>query len=81
LMKLSRSAGLEVVRRLLAAVADHFVFDHLPLVERAQSGALDRGDMDEHVSAGTAIEPHPRAVLAGNDAEAVVLDLLQPLAA
>ena len=50
------------------------------------TGPLDRGDMDEHVSAavlgaGTAIEPHPRAVLAGNDAEAVVLDLLQPLAA
>ena len=24
------------------------------------------------------LEPHPRAVLAGNDAEAVVLDLMQP---
>ena len=30
---------------------------------------------------GTAVEPHLRASLAGNDAEAVVLDLVQPLAA
>jgi len=29
----------------------------------------------------TAIEPHSRAVLLGNDVEAVVLDLMQPLAA
>jgi len=36
--------------------------------------------MDE-VIAGTAVEPHLRAILAGNDAEAVVLDLVQPLAA
>src|SRR5262249_30734700 len=33
------------------------------------------------VIAGTAVEPHLRASLAGNDAEAVVLDLVQPLAA
>jgi hypothetical protein len=30
------------------------------------------------VVAGTAVEPHLRAVLAGNDAEAVVLDFVQP---
>src|SRR5262249_49970553 len=30
---------------------------------------------------GAAIEPHPRAVLAGDDGEAVMLDLVQPLAA
>jgi hypothetical protein len=30
------------------------------------------------VIVGTAIESHLRAVLAGNDAEAVVLDLVQP---
>jgi hypothetical protein len=29
----------------------------------------------------TAIEPYLRTVLAGNDAEAVALDLMQPLAA
>jgi hypothetical protein len=33
------------------------------------------------VVARTAIEPHLRAILAGNDAEAVVLDFVQPLAA
>src|SRR5262249_49053167 len=48
-MKFSRSARFEIVRRLLAAVAD--VFDHLTLVERVQAGTLDRGDMDEYVSA------------------------------
>jgi hypothetical protein len=31
--------------------------------------------------AWTAVEPHLRAILAGNDAEAVMLDLVQPLAA
>jgi hypothetical protein len=31
--------------------------------------------------ARTAVEPQLRAILAGNDAEAVVLDLVQPLAA
>jgi hypothetical protein len=30
---------------------------------------------------GTAVEPHLRALLAGNDSEAVVLDLVHPLAA
>jgi hypothetical protein len=29
----------------------------------------------------TAIEPHPRPVLAGNNPKAIVLDLVQPLAA
>jgi len=30
---------------------------------------------------GTAVEPNLRASLAGNDAKAIVLDLMQPLAA
>jgi hypothetical protein len=50
-MRVSRSTRFEIVRRFLPAVADHFVFDHLTLVERSQTGALDRGDMDEYVSA------------------------------
>jgi hypothetical protein len=33
------------------------------------------------VIARTAVEPHLRALLAGNDAKAIVLDLVQPLAA
>src|SRR6516162_11816430 len=50
-MKMSRSAHFEIFRRLLAAVADQLVFDHLTLVERAQARAFDRGDMDEYVFA------------------------------
>src|SRR5262245_30033450 len=45
------STHFEIVRRLFAAVADHFIFHRLTLVERAQAGALDRRDMDEYVSA------------------------------
>jgi hypothetical protein len=33
MMKLSRSARFDILRRLLAAVADQFVFDRLTLVE------------------------------------------------
>src|SRR5262249_6999635 len=47
------STDFEIVRRLLAAIADNFKFDHLPLVERAQAGALDGGDMDEDIFAAT----------------------------
>src|SRR6516165_933120 len=50
-MKLSRSTHFEIGRRLLAAVADQFIVEHLALVERAQAGPLDRRDVDEHVSA------------------------------
>src|SRR5262249_40884364 len=46
---------------------------------RANVSAIS-GAMGEIV-ARTAIEPHPLAVLAGNDAKAVVFDLMQPIAA
>ena len=47
------STRFEIVRRLLPTVADHFIFDHLTFVERAQAGTFDRGDgdMDEYISA------------------------------
>jgi len=50
---------------------------------RAQPGKRinDQREAMGEIVAGTAIEPHLRAILAGNDAEAVVLDLVQPLAA
>src|SRR6266516_2148181 len=51
LLMVARSARFEILRRLLAAVADHLVVDHLTLVERGQAGALDRGDVDEYVFA------------------------------
>ena len=41
----------------------------------------DQREAMGEVIAGTAVEPHLRASLAGNDAEAVVFDLVQPLAA
>jgi hypothetical protein len=47
----SRSTDLEVVRRLLTAIADNLIFDCLTLVERTKAGTLDSRDMDEHVSA------------------------------
>ena len=50
---------------------------------RAQAGERidDQREAVGEVVTRTAVEPHPRAVLARNDAEAVVLDLMQPLAA
>src|SRR5215472_1876911 len=41
----------------------------------------DRREAVGEVIARTAVEPHLRAVLAGNNPEAVVLDFVQPLAA
>ena len=40
----------------------------------------DQREAAGKVIAGTTIEPHSLAVLAGNDAEAVMLDLMQLLA-
>ena len=41
----------------------------------------DQREATGEVITWTAVEPHLRASLAGNNAEAVVLDLVQPLAA
>jgi hypothetical protein len=49
--------------------------------ERERQRLDDQREAVGEIIAGTAIEPHLRARLAGNDAEAVVLDLVQPLAA
>jgi hypothetical protein len=46
-----RSADLEVLGRFLAPIAHDFILNDLPLVEGTQSGALDRGNVDEHVLA------------------------------
>ena len=42
---------LEIFRRFLAAICDDFVLNVLTFVERAQSGALDGGDVNEHILA------------------------------
>ena len=41
----------------------------------------DEREATSEVVAGTAVEPHLRAAPARNDAEAIVLDFVQPLAA
>ena len=50
---------------------------------RAQAGERinDQREAAGEVIARTTVEPHRRAGLAGNDAEAVMLDFVQPLAA
>jgi len=50
---------------------------------RAQAGQRldDQREAIGEVVARTAIEPHPLTILASNDTEAVVLDLMQPIAA
>src|SRR6266446_1716736 len=45
------TADLEVFGGLLAPIAGNFVLNDLPLVESAQAGTLDRGNVDEHVLA------------------------------
>src|SRR5215471_17950467 len=47
----SPSTNLEVLRGLLATIADDLIFDRLSVVERIKAGAFDGGDMDEHVFA------------------------------
>jgi hypothetical protein len=46
-----RSLDLEIHRGGLAAVLFDLILDLLPLVERAQSSALDSRDMDKHILA------------------------------
>ena len=50
---------------------------------RAQPGQRfdDQREATGEIVAWTTIEPHPLAILAGNDTEAVVLNLMQPQAA
>src|SRR6266849_5860148 len=43
------SGHLEVFGRCLAAIGHELVLDGLPFVERAETSALHRGNMDEHV--------------------------------
>jgi len=61
--------------------SDRFAIDDARA--RAQAGQrLDnQREAVGEIIAGAAIEPHPRPVLAGNNPKAIVLDLVQPLAA
>src|SRR2546428_6405842 len=44
-----RSLDLEIHRRCFPTVLLDLILDVLPFIERAQSRALDRGDVNEHV--------------------------------
>jgi hypothetical protein len=46
-----RSPDLQIARRLLAAICDNLVFDLLPFIERVETRAFDRRNMDEDVPA------------------------------
>src|SRR6516225_10099701 len=60
---------------------DRFAVDDAGARAQVRQRLDDQREAMGEVIARTAVEPHLRAVLAGDDAEAVVLDLVQPLAA
>src|SRR5262245_30126378 len=60
---------------------DSFAIDDAGARAQACQRLDDQREATGEIVARTAIEPHPPASLAGNDAEAVMLDLMQPLAA
>src|SRR5262249_35819086 len=72
----------EIERGHAAVIAgDSLAIDDSAARAQACQRLDDQREAMGEVVARTAVEPHPRASLAGNDAKAVVLDLVQPLAA
>src|SRR5262249_13690598 len=65
----------------IVVAGDSFAVDDAGARARARQRLNDQREAMGEVIAWTTIEPHLRASLAGNDAEAVMLDLMQPLAA
>src|SRR5262245_6254362 len=65
----SASLDLEIHRRCFSAVLFNLILDLLPFIERAQSSALNSGDMDKHVPAATALRLN----------ESVALGWIEPL--
>jgi hypothetical protein len=47
--------NLKIFSRCFSLVRDFFVFDNLPLIETAEAGSLDGGDMDKHIFAAAAL--------------------------
>jgi hypothetical protein len=93
-VQLDQVEGVEEDASVIAPVADAVEVRHTVLVAahglavddtraRAQAGQRldDQREAMGEVIARTAVEPHLRASLAGNDAEAVMFDLMQSLAA
>jgi hypothetical protein len=65
----------------IVIAGDSFAIDNARAGAKAGQCLNDQREAMGEVIARTAIEPHLWAFLAGNDAEAVMLDLVQPLAA
>jgi hypothetical protein len=65
----------------IVIASDSFAIDDARARAQACQGLDDQREAVGEVVARTAVEPHLRASLAGNEAEAVMLDLVQPLAA
>src|SRR5262245_47129225 len=90
--QLDQVEGLQERAVIMAAVAneiergnavviagDSFAVDDAGAGAQACHRLNDQREAMGEIVARTAIEPHLCAILAGNDAEAVVLDLMQPL--
>src|SRR5260370_117594 len=60
---------------------DSFAVDDAGARAQACQRLDDQRETMAEIIAGTAVEPHLRASRAGNDAEAVMFDFMQPLAA
>src|SRR5215469_6486192 len=72
----------ELERGHAVVVASHsFAIDDARARAQARQRLDDQRKAVGEVIAGSAVEPHALTILAGNDAEAVVFNLMQPLAA
>jgi hypothetical protein len=72
----------ELERGHAVVIASHsFAIDDAGARAQACQRLDDQREATREVVARTAIEPHPLTILASNDAEAVMLDLVQPLPA
>ena len=67
--------GFRVIAR------DRFPIDDARARAQARQSLDDQRETIREIIAGTAVEPHLCARLAGDDPKAIVLDLMQPLAA
>jgi hypothetical protein len=65
----------------IVVAGDSFTIDDAGAGAQPGERLHDQRELALEVVAGTAIEPHLPVVLAGNDAEAIMLDFVQPLAA
>src|SRR6202022_1927588 len=73
------SDGLQVRGGEFAALAHHIVADLLALVEGAHAGALDRGNMDEHVLSAVGRLDESEALLVVEELHGTFSHLWPPL--